>query len=155
MQAWIESARKVVALRTRVARAVLWPIDSLAFAIYWTVARVRDRSQVASVLHLGIVSHKPFMLSRAMRTAGMKSEYLAVNVPASGSILNVGWDYVLPAEVAPWRRRLLESYMLWTVLAKYDVIHSHFRTFLSDTGWELKYLRRLGKVLVFHARGCD
>ena len=151
----LESLRRIVLLRTRLTRAALWSIDSIACAAYWVADRVTARKEVRSVLHLAIVSHKPFMLSRAMRALGLKSSYLAMNVPASGSILNVGWDYRIPASISPWRRRVLESYYLWTVLARHDVIHSHFRTFLSNTGWELRYLRRLRKVLVFHARGCD
>ena len=78
-----------------------------------------------------------------------------LNVGMGEGILNMGWDYAMPANLPPFKRWLLEHYYLWAVLARYDVIHSHFKTFLSHTGWELDYLQRLGKVLVFQFRGCD
>lgn len=128
-------------------------VDVVCFSAYWIASRFQRRDRVRSVLQFSIISHKPYMLSRELRRQGIKSEYFAVNVPPTKGILDVGFDYGLPVSVA--RRRLYESYYLWTVLARYDVIHSHFKTLLSHSGWELKYLKRLGKVLVFHYRGCD
>ena len=70
--------------------------------------------------------------------------------------LTLGYDYHIPYHIDPIKRRLLEFYYLWTVLARYDVIHFHFNVTLSlDDGWEVEYLRKMGKVLVFHFRGCD
>lgn len=139
-------------LRFRFAR---WLVNSLCFATYWVISKPRRRTEVQSVLQFSIISHKPYMLSRELRRQGLKSEFFALNVPSKRGILDLGYDYGLPAALTPARRGLLEIFYLWTVLARYDVIHSHFKTLLSHTGWELKYLRRLGKVLVFHYRGCD
>jgi hypothetical protein len=145
-----------VVLKTFVARGLSLIINSAAFSVYWILGKLRGRrTTVASVLQISILSHKPFMLSRALRMEGLKSDCLMLNVGAGKGILNVGWDYAMPADLRPVTRWLLEHYYLWTVLARYDVIHSHFKTFLSHTGWELPYLKRLGKVLVFHSRGCD
>ncbi len=70
--------------------------------------------------------------------------------------LTLGYDYHIPYHINPIKRRLLELFYLWTVLSRYDVIHFHFNTLLSlDNGWELEYLKKMGKVLVFHFRGCD
>ena len=156
-QPWRERGRRLrgkIALRTRLLRATYLTIDNTALALYWLWSKLRAKKAVTSVLHLSLISHKPFMLSRAMREQGLKSEYFAINADAAPT-LNVGWDYAIPSNVPPQRRRMLESFYLWTVLARYDVIHSHFKTFLSHEGWELPYLKRLGKVLVIHARGCD
>ena len=135
-----------------------WVFDAInvtCFLAYRIVGRLRRDDRVRSVLQLSILSHKPFMLSRVLRQEGLKSEYFALNTNIGKGILNMGWDYQLPAGI-PWRkRRMLECLYLWTVLARYDVIHSHFKTFLSENAWELKYLRSLNKVLVFHFRGCD
>lgn len=130
-------------------------INAGGFTYYWTRARLRRPGPVRSVLQLSILSHKPFMVSRALRDEGLKSDCLMLNVGVGKGILNVGWDYALRADLSPRKRRFLEHVYLWTVLARYDVIHSHFKTFLSNSGWELEYLKRLGKVLVFHFRGCD
>lgn len=143
-------------LRRRLLPLVSVFINSAAFSMYWALAKVRPRrTTVRSVLQISILSHKPYMLSRAMRLEGLKSDCFMLNVGMGEGILNVGWDFAMPAGLSPWKRWLLEHYYLWAVLARYDVIHSHFKTFLSHNGWELPYLKRLGKVLVFHSRGCD
>lgn len=136
--------------------AALAVVNYICFSAYWVVFKLRGRpAAVRSVLQFSIISHKPYMLSRVLRRQGVKSEYFALNVGPKKGILDIGYDYAMAAQLEPGRRRLLEVFYLWTVLARYDVIHSHFKTLLSHTGWEFKFLRRLGKVIVFHYRGCD
>jgi hypothetical protein len=149
------AVRRWVAIRRRIADGVSLLINSLAFTVYRVFDSSRRRTAVTSVLQISILSHKPYMISRALRAEGLKSDCFMLNVGMGEGILNVGWDYAMPANLSPLKRWLLEHYYLWTVLARYDVIHSHFKTFLSHNGWELRYLQRLGKVLVFHSRGCD
>ena len=129
--------------------------NEVCCSAYEVAGRLRRRTRVRSVLQLSIISHKQFMVSRALRRHGIKADYFALNVGAATGILNIGYDYSLPAGVPPRKRRLLEVFYLWTVLARYDVIHSHFKSLLSADGWEFAYLKRLGKVVVFHYRGCD
>jgi hypothetical protein len=155
LRARLRGLRDMIALRSRLVNLFYGTINATGFAIYWTLGRLRRPTRVRSVLQLSILSHKPYMVSRALRDEGLKSDCFMLNVGVGKSILDVGWDYGLRADLSPRKRRLLEHVYLWTVLARYDVIHSHFKTFLSDTGWELDYLRRLGKVLVFQFRGCD
>jgi hypothetical protein len=151
-----------------VGRAVKWRMyrffgNTIFVAIDWPCYHVyavalrgrRRRRAVRSVLHLSILSHKPLMISRAQRAEGLKADFFARNADIASPILNLGFDYSLPFNVGPWKRRMLESYYLWTVLARYDVIHSHFKTLLSETGWEFDVLKRLGTIVVFHFRGCD
>lgn len=137
------------------ARLVRTVINEICYAGYAVVGRVQRRRRVRSVLQLSIISHKQFMLSRAMRRHGVTCDYFALNVGAEPGILDVGYDYCLKADLSPRTRRVLEVFYLWTVLARYDVIHSHFKSLLSADGWEFEYLKRLGKVVVFHYRGCD
>lgn len=95
------------------------------------------------------------MLSHLLRDQGIQSEFFALNTDLVDKLI-LGYDYHIPYHIDPFKRRLLEVYYLWKILAKYDVIHFHFNTFLSlDNGWELPYLKKMGKVLVFHFRGCD
>ena len=153
-----ERARRLwdlLAQRSRLISLVSFVINTPAFSAYWIAGKLRRRTTAQSVLQVSILSHKPHMVSRALRDEGLKSDCFMFNVDSGKGILNVGWDYAMPAAVSPSRRWLLEHYYLWTVLARYDVIHSHFKTFLSHSGWELEYLKRLGKVLVFQFRGCD
>jgi hypothetical protein len=94
------------------------------------------------------------MLSRILRKHGIKSDLFALNTDVTDK-LALGYDYHMPYYISLPKRRLREIYYLWTVLARYDVIHIHFNALLSlDDGWELEYLKRMGKVLVFHFRGC-
>jgi glycosyltransferase involved in cell wall biosynthesis len=95
------------------------------------------------------------MLSRLLRDHGIRSEFFALNTDLVDR-LNLGFDYHIPYRMSPYLRRLREIYYLWAVLARYDVIHFHFNSFLSlGDGWELEFLKKMGKVLVFHFRGCD
>jgi hypothetical protein len=45
--------------------------------------------------------------------------------------------------------------LLWTVIARHEIIHSHFMVTATRTGWELPLLRRMGRKLVVHFRGCE
>jgi glycosyltransferase involved in cell wall biosynthesis len=95
------------------------------------------------------------MLSRLLRDHGIRSEFFALNTDLVDR-LNLGFDYHIPYKINPYLRRLREIYYLWAVLARYDVIHFHYNSFLSlGNGWELEFLKKMGKVLVFHFRGCD
>ena len=153
----IERARAIYhkLVRRTLARVASAVINETACTAYRLAGTFRRRTTVASVLQISILSHKPHMVSRALREEGLKSDCFMLNVGLDAGILSVGWDYSMAANLSPFKRWLLEHYYLWTVLARYDVIHSHFKTFLSESGWELEYLRRLGKVLVFQFRGCD
>ena len=144
-----------VALGFTVARLGRAVVNEACYLVYAALRLLRRHRRVRSVLQLSIISHKQFMVSRAMRRHGLKSDYFALNVGSKPGILDVGYDYCLKADVSPRKRRLLEVFYLWTVLARYDVIHSHFKSLLSADGWEFDYLKRLGKVVVFHYRGCD
>jgi hypothetical protein len=97
---------------------------------------------IKSVLHVGVISHKAYMLSRGLRRHGIRS-------------LSIGYDYNLPYHISSSKRKLLGMFYLWKVFAKYDVIHYHFCSFLTTDASELKFLKALGKVIVFHYRGCD
>ena len=109
---------------------------------------------VRSVCHVSLVSHKPFMLSRLARAHGLKGTFVAVNTSA-GAHLQIGFDYQIPAGTHPLWRYLRGAWYLWRVLAFHDVVHYHFNAFLLDRETELGCLRRMGKVVVVHYRGCD
>jgi hypothetical protein len=129
--------------------------NAVMFRVYRMAGRLRRHDRVRSVLQLSIISHKPYMVSRVLRDEGLKSDFFALNEDIASTTLNLGADYHLPYKLQGRRRQWAEAFYLWTVLARYDVIHSHFKTFLSNDGWEFEYLRKLGKVIVFHFRGCD
>lgn len=148
----IRVGRRIIRLFTRTVRLI---VNETMFGVFWLRGRLTCTDHVRSVLQLSIASSKPFMISRVLRAQGIKSKYFALNEDIASGILGIGSDYSLPHRTSPAKRRILEIYYLWAVLARYDVIHSHFKTFLSHDGWEFRYLQRLGKGIVFTFRGCD
>jgi glycosyltransferase involved in cell wall biosynthesis len=100
-----------------------------------------------SVLHISYLVHIPWDTTRLLRKQGIRADYLAVGAE------NPFWkqcDYHFPAS-SIWR----EFLFFWRVAAKYEVIHSHFGLMLSVSGWELPVLKRLGRKIVVHYRGCE
>ncbi len=123
--------------------------------IYKVLHLAIRRTEVRSVLHVSILSSKQFMLSRLLRSHKKKANYFALNTGIDNRLL-IGFDYSIPYKITFFKRKLLEVYYLWAVLARHDVIHFHFNSLLSlDDGWEIPYLKKMNKVLVFHFRGCD
>ena len=114
----------------------------------------RPTPPVRSVCHVSLVSHKQFMLSRLARAHGLKGTFVAVNTSPDAH-LQIGFDYQIPSGTHPVWRYLRGAWCLWRVLAFHDVVHYHFNAFLLDRETELGYLRRMGKVVVVHYRGCD
>ncbi len=144
------------ALYSSVCHALFRSVCTLCLGVCKLIHVLRNRKiQIDSVLHVSIISNKQFMLSRLLRRHGIKSSFLALNTDISDR-LAIGYDYCLPFHISPFKRRVLEFTLLWAVLSRYDVIHFHFNVLLSlDNGWEMEYLRKMKKILVFHFRGCD
>ncbi|MDD5680367.1 MAG: glycosyltransferase [Candidatus Omnitrophica bacterium] len=100
-----------------------------------------------SVLHISYMVHISYYTTRTLRKHGMKADYLAVGCKSPW------WDkydYNFPHS-APWQ----EFYFFWKVVAKYEIIHSHFGIMLSASGWELPILKRMGRKIVLNYRGCE
>jgi hypothetical protein len=139
-------ARRSGELRIRQAAAAITEF------VIWAVPR--PRPPVRSVVHVSLISHKQYMLSRLARNHGLKGTFLAINTYPDAH-LKIGFDYEVPMNMDPFRRFLRASWYLWTVLAFHDVIHYHFNGFLFDDGTDLRVLQRMGKVVIAHYRGCD
>jgi len=118
-----------------------------------TVLSKRPR-RLRSVIHVSLTSHKQYMLSRLLRRRGIKSAFLAVNT-SKADRLGIGNDYRIPIDMPALRRKLYSMWLLFTVLSRYDVIHYHFNAFLFEDAYDLYFLKRLGKFIVIHFRGCD
>lgn len=112
---------------------------------------LRHRKYPNSVLHVSYMVHVPYYATRILRHhAGMKADYLAVG---AGSPWWDKCDYHFTPNwpPMPWH----EFAFFWKVVARYEVIHCHFGISLSETGWDLEILRRLGRKIVIHYRGCE
>jgi hypothetical protein len=127
-------------------------IDAVTEFLIW--AMPPPKPPIRSVVHVSLISHKQYMLSRLARNHGLKGTFLAINTYPNAH-LKIGFDYEVPMNMDPFRRYLRASWYLWRVLALHDVIHYHFNGFLFDDGTDLRVLQRMGKVVVVHYRGCD
>jgi glycosyltransferase involved in cell wall biosynthesis len=114
------------------------------------LARVRrDIKYPNSVLHVSDMVHIAYYTTRILRRHGWKADYLAVgNSPTWNKS-----DFVRPGR---GRLALLrELWLFWSVVAKYEVVHLHFMRTMTATAWELEYLKRMGRKIVVHYRGCE
>jgi glycosyltransferase involved in cell wall biosynthesis len=104
-----------------------------------------------SVLHISYLGHVPFHAVRVLREQGVRADYLAVG----DSPIWQRSDYRMTSSRWPFVTAFREFRMLWRVVARYEIVHAHFMVTLSRTGWELPILRRMGRKLVVHYRGCE
>lgn len=111
----------------------------------------KDHCHKHSVLHISYMVHIPFYTVKILRELGMKADYLAVG---SSKVWD-RCDYQMPSSRWPHVKALQEFWFFWTVMAKYEIIHSHFMITMSRSGWEYPVLKKLGRKLVIHYRGCE
>jgi glycosyltransferase involved in cell wall biosynthesis len=146
---WPRVRYRAIASTEREVRALVGFITELVIRVV-----PKPKPPIRSVVHVSLISHKQYMLSRLARDHGLKGTFVAINT-YPGAHLKIGFDYEVPMHMPPLLRYLRAHWYLWTVLAFHDVIHYHFNGFLLDDGTDLKVLQRMGKVVVAHYRGCD
>ena len=115
------------------------------------IPMLRRRVMPGSVLHVSYMVHIPFHTTRLLRRQGLKADYLAIGRSAYWNAA----DFVFEPSQFPFVRVLQEAWMFWSVMARYEIVHAHFGMTISRTGWELPVLKRLGRRLVVHFRGCE
>jgi hypothetical protein len=123
---------------------LLWPVNV-------TLARLRrDVKYPNSVLHVSHMVHIPYYTTRILRRHGWKADFLAVGESDT-------WRKSDFVKRTRWRPGLLlrELWLFWSVMAKYEVVHLHFMITMTARGWELEFLKRMGRKIVVHYRGCE
>lgn len=125
--------------------ALLWPFNQLLSRI---LAR---RFEPASVLHVSYMGHIPYQSVRILRDHGVRADYLAVGHSQVWSLSDYQIRNTGLALFTPFR----EFWTVWTLVARYEIIHSHFMVTATRSGWELPLLKRMGRKLVIHYRGCE
>ena len=129
----------------RVTLALLWPVTVLLCALR------RRAVHEDSVLHISYMVHIPYHTTRILRRHGVRADYMAIGTSPT-------WDksdFRRTTSAVPVIQALREFLLFWRVVARYEVIHSHFALTMSVCGWELPLLRRMGRKLVIHYRGCE
>jgi hypothetical protein len=104
-----------------------------------------------SVLHISYLGHVPHESVRILRANGIKADYLAVG----DSPIWSDADYRITSARLPFMAAWREFRTLWSVVARYEIVHSHFMVTMSRSGWEWPILKRMGRKLVIHYRGCE
>jgi hypothetical protein len=104
-----------------------------------------------SVLHISYMGHVPHEGVRVLRANGIKADYLAVG----DSPIWDKADFRITSARLPFMAAWREFRMLWSVVARYEIIHSHFMVTMSRSGWEWPILKRMGRKLLIHYRGCE
>jgi hypothetical protein len=137
--------RILLSVGERAARLLIAPAN-------WAMARFfAPPPHANSVLHISYMVHIPYHAVRHLRRAGMRADYLAIG-------RNPHWDkadFVFQPSWAAPLRVFQEFWTFWRVVARYETVHAHFMYTLSPDGWELPILKRLGRKLVVHFRGCE
>ena len=125
--------------------AILFPANAILALLRKDIRNDRQ------VLHIGGPVHVLYHSVQALKCAGVKADFLAIGESASLK----QWDHHFIPSVIPMLRVLQEFRLVWTVVAKYDIIHAHVMTTATKTGWELPFLKSLGRKVVIHFRGCE
>lgn len=162
----IKFLKKIDAGLYPITYLLVWPINRVMLSVSRkrlqkseSGARGEEefRDRPLKIAHISLLFTKPYMKTRALREVGVQADYI---VPRGLSWLRVspqGYDRYLALERLPKVLRPFKECFLfwWRGLTDYDVYHYHFLSFLTESGWDVKYLKKLGKKLVFHFGGCD
>jgi hypothetical protein len=125
--------------------ALLWPLNQLLSRL------LKGRVVPGSVLHISYMGHIPYQSVRILREHGVRADYLAVGHSPVWSLS----DFQIASTGFPLFTPFREFWLVWTVVARYEILHSHFMVTATRTGWELPLLKRMGRKLVIHYRGCE
>jgi len=122
------------------------------YPINWLLSEVlRCRVKQGSVLHISGMVHVAFHTVRLLREHGVNADYLAVQRSPWWSQS----DYLFIPTRWPVLSVLKEMWWVWSVVSRYEIVHAHFMTGVTRSGWEWPLLRRMGRHIVVHYRGCE
>lgn len=104
-----------------------------------------------SVLHVAAMVHVPFYTVAILREQGVNADYLAVGDSPWWNRADFHYRPRRLAAVAV----LQEMWWVWRIVSRYEILHAHFMMTVTRTGWEWPLLRRMGRQIVVHYRGCE
>jgi hypothetical protein len=125
--------------------AAATPVNAMLAAL------LKRRVVPGSVLHVSGMVHVAFHTVRLLREQGINADYLAIG----GSPWWDDADFKFTPTRVPLLSVLNEMWWVWSVVSRYETIHSHFMALVSRGGWEWRLLRRMGRRIVVHYRGCE
>lgn len=111
----------------------------------------RRRYSPGSVLHVSVMVHTAYQAASLLRSQGVNAKYLAIGT----SPLWNNADYVLKHSRWPFVNKWREFVIFWSVISRFEIVHSHFVLMPSETLWEFGELKAMGRKVVAHFRGCE
>lgn len=124
---------------------LLYPLNNI-LSIYW-----RNKAYPNSVLHISYMVHIPYYMVDVLRKNGVRADYMAIGTSPFWNKC----DFNVIHSTMPFIRAFQEFIWFWKVVARYEIIQSHFIALLSESGWELSFLKRMGRKIIIHYRGCE
>ncbi len=127
-------------------------LPSLFLPANLTLVRLlRNRIYKNSVLHIDYMVHVTYLAAEVLKKHGMKADYMALGESAVWTKA----DYIFKANRFPIISYFKELIVFWQIVARYETVHLHRGHTLTRSGWELPLLKRLGRKIVVHYRGCE
>jgi hypothetical protein len=117
----------------------------------WLARRFTRDVIPGSVLHVSGMVHVAYDGVRILRDHGVHADYLAVG---TGKTWNLA-DYTFRPLRLPIVSVLKEMWFFWRIVSRYQIVHAHFIATLTRSGWEWPLLKRMGRRIVVHYRGCE
>ncbi len=134
-----------------VAEAAYSCIVAILYPFLWVYAGLKPRpAKAKSVLHVSYMVHVPWHATRILREYGWNADFLAVGSSPHWNLC----DFRKPdtnSLIAVWH----ELRLFWNVMTEYEVVHFHFMVTMTRSGWEVPLLKRMGRRVVAHFRGCE
>ena len=115
------------------------------------VMLLKKRAYENSVLHIDYMVHVTYLAAEVLKKHGMKAAYMALGESAVWTKA----DYIFKANRFPIISYFKELIVFWRIVARYEAVHLHRGHTMTRSGWELPLLKRLGRKIVVHYRGCE
>lgn len=112
---------------------------------------LKKRAYKHSVLHIDCMVHVTYLATEVLKRHGMKADYMAIGESAVWKKA----DYVHKPSRFPGLSYLKELVVFWRIVARYEAVHLHRGHTMTRSGWELPLLKRLGRRIIVHYRGCE
>lgn len=130
------------------------------FTFFYLFGKVKKENRPPRILQISPLTTKPYIMSRVFRKLGYPSDFLTIGDPSKYWLRygEKGYDFNIDSTKRSYFiRPFYELFQFWKYATHYDVFHYHFLTsfFSLFCFCELKYLKKLGKKIVFHFSGCD
>jgi len=97
--------------------------------------------------------HIPWYTVELLRKHGYNARYLAVG--NSPYWKKCDYNFIPSASPFPFIRIFKEFIFFWMIMSQYHIVHLNFMITLTESGWELPILKKLGRKIVVHYRGCE